>query len=109
MTPYQLRDNIYLRSQKRSPLGPFRQYLFEHFNDAVFISDVKTKKIIDVNQRAISLFGYSKNEFQKMSIFNLRKINKMGEARKLYEDFLVTGETTYQSEFYKSHNKYNRL
>ncbi len=44
--------------------------LFEHAHGAIIISDPETYEIIDVNEKACELYGYSKEEFigQKLSI-----------------------------------------
>ena len=39
--------------------------LFENANDAIFLVD-SNFRYIDVNQRAVEIFGFSKDEFSKM-------------------------------------------
>jgi len=46
------------------------QDLFEHANDAIFVVDSHFK-YIDVNKKAVALFGYSKEEFLSMSIMDV--------------------------------------
>jgi len=41
--------------------------LFENANDAIFILD-KDHNYIDVNQRAVELFGYSREEFLRLNV-----------------------------------------
>ncbi len=43
----------------------YRQ-LFETVSDAIHVFDEKTRKFIDVNERALGLFGYSRNEFLEL-------------------------------------------
>jgi len=64
-----------LRKDKR--LGLFENYrehpegkyadLFENANDAIFVLD-KKQNYIDVNQKAVELFGYSREEFLQLNV-----------------------------------------
>jgi len=42
--------------------------VFNSVNDAIFLYDVEDFRLIDVNQKAVSLFGYSKMELMQSSI-----------------------------------------
>jgi PAS domain S-box-containing protein len=44
--------------------------LFENANDPIFFLDAD-RRYVDVNRRAVELFGYSKDEFLAMSIFDV--------------------------------------
>jgi PAS domain S-box-containing protein len=44
--------------------------LFENANDAIFLIDTD-KNYIDVNRKAVEIFGYSKEEFLNMNIFDV--------------------------------------
>ncbi|MCK5741486.1 MAG: PAS domain S-box protein [Chlorobi bacterium] len=50
----------------------FRQ-LFERAHDAILIFNQKTDKIVDVNHRAVEVYGYSREEFIGMDILTLTK------------------------------------
>jgi len=43
----------------------YRQ-LFETVSDAILVFDAKTRRFIDVNERALRLYGYSRDEFLEM-------------------------------------------
>ncbi|MBN1300140.1 MAG: PAS domain S-box protein [Melioribacteraceae bacterium] len=48
-----------------------RAYLYEIFdtvNDAIFIHDAETGKILDANKKACEVYGYSKEQFSALSI-----------------------------------------
>ena len=45
--------------------------LFENTNDAYFLIDLKTELYIDVNQQALEMFGYTKEEMFKLNIFDI--------------------------------------
>jgi PAS domain S-box-containing protein len=42
--------------------------IFESANDAIFIHDVETGKILNVNQKACELFGYTREELKQLSV-----------------------------------------
>jgi len=48
----------------------YRQ-LFESESDAVVVFDAETLKLEDVNQAALELFGYSKQQFLKLTVLDL--------------------------------------
>lgn len=61
--------------------------LFEKSNDAVLLHDL-TGKILDINDKACTMFGYSKEEFMKLNIIDLilpedkqRTIEAMGKVK----------------------------
>ena len=62
------------RLSERALFESERNYrmLFDSAPLPTLISDIETLKYIDVNQAATSHFGYTKEEFLKMSIFDLR-------------------------------------
>ncbi|MFO8077481.1 MAG: PAS domain S-box protein, partial [Thermoplasmatota archaeon] len=45
--------------------------IFEGVNDAVFLHEIETGKIVNANQKATEMYGYSKEELMKMSIVDL--------------------------------------
>ena len=45
--------------------------IFDCINDAVFVLEVETGAILDVNQRACELFGHSKEAMRQLSIAQL--------------------------------------
>ena len=44
--------------------------LFENANDAIFMLD-KDHNYIDVNQKAVELFGYSREEFLRLNVMDV--------------------------------------
>jgi PAS domain S-box-containing protein len=48
----------------------YRQ-LFETISDAIIIFDGETRKIIDVNDSCLSMYGYSKDEFLKLRLHDI--------------------------------------
>lgn len=61
-----------LSSKTDKPGDPeFFKLIFEKSSDAIVIIDRNTAKIIDVNEAALSLYGYTRDELLKMSAINL--------------------------------------
>jgi diguanylate cyclase (GGDEF)-like protein/PAS domain S-box-containing protein len=58
------------RSAQKALLVSREEYrgLFENAHDAIIISDPRTGKILDANQRAMDIFGFSQNEFNQLNI-----------------------------------------
>ncbi len=46
--------------------------LFEQSNDAIFLEDPETDRIIDANRRAAELMGYSREQLLEMQVSNLQ-------------------------------------
>jgi PAS domain S-box-containing protein len=45
--------------------------LFDAVNDAIFVHDLETGAILDVNARALEMYGYSRPEFLRMDVADL--------------------------------------
>ncbi|MHC4456121.1 MAG: PAS domain-containing sensor histidine kinase, partial [Planctomycetota bacterium] len=42
--------------------------IFDSANDAIFVHDVETGKILNVNQKSCEMFGYTEDELKKLSV-----------------------------------------
>ena len=49
------------------------RHLFEHNPASIYLWDLDTLKIVDANETAAKVYGYTKEEFCTLSILNLRK------------------------------------
>ncbi len=98
-----LRDikDIVVAQEKRKDIAKRYKNLFETSNDAIFISDVKTAKILDVNQKAISLFGYSKEEFKGMPLIKISHPDKRSEVKKHIEELLEKQQSIFECAYIK--------
>ncbi|MHA1386197.1 MAG: ATP-binding protein [Candidatus Helarchaeota archaeon] len=47
------------------------QHIFNAVNEAIFIQDINTCEILDVNKKTCEMFGYSKEEVRKLNISEL--------------------------------------
>lgn len=57
--------------------------LFENANDPIFILDAD-HRYMDVNEKATRVFGYSKEEFQRMSVFDLIPPEQAERSRRTF-------------------------
>lgn len=72
--------------------------LFHNSNDAIFIHDLDGN-IIDVNQRALELFGYTKSELSSVKIPKLRSPRALEKSRWAFETILKKGYVKFETEF----------
>jgi len=56
--------------------------IFDSINDAVFIHDIRTGTILNVNNTACDMYGYTREEFRKLGVQTI----SMGEAPYTHED-----------------------
>lgn len=64
------------------------RHLFESANDAILLLDLQQRQLIEVNQQACELLGYSHEEFQNMPMQDILPYNT-----DLLEDFIQTTKT----------------
>lgn len=57
----------------------YRQ-LFETVSDAILVFDAKTRRLIDVNDRSISLYGYSREEFMRLNYWDITAESDLSEV-----------------------------
>ncbi len=77
----------------------FRQ-LFHHSNDAIFIHDL-SGKTIDVNQRALDLFGYKREEALKLNVSALVPSECINASEDPYEEIAKKGFLRIEANFKK--------
>ncbi|MCX5678352.1 MAG: PAS domain S-box protein [Candidatus Omnitrophica bacterium] len=68
--------------------------IFDSANDAIFIQDIETGRIIDVNQKACQMYLYSENEMLHRSIGDL----SLGESPYTQEDMINVINKTSSGE-----------
>ena len=77
------------------------QYLFENSPAAMFIWDFETKLIQDCNNAALELYGYSKEEFLQLTIYDIRPENEIAKIKTTTENI-----DTYTNIFNGFHKDY---
>jgi PAS domain S-box-containing protein len=75
-------DSLKNHTRKRGLLNELETLFFEFAADPMFITDVETLRIIDANQAACDLYGYSRDELLKMGP---KDLNPPYEREKLSE------------------------
>jgi|GEM_PF-2161193 len=74
----------------------YRQ-LFEQANDAILVEN-EMDEIVDVNQRACDMFGYTREELLKMKLTDIQAPEVRGKAgNTLKGEFEMHGETIFES------------
>jgi len=68
--------------------------LFENANDAIFIADVKTGKVVGCNKQAEILLGRSKKEIIGMDRIHLHPLERKAYYHKHFHDHVKMGKIT---------------
>ncbi|MCX6704037.1 MAG: PAS domain S-box protein [Candidatus Woesebacteria bacterium] len=79
--------------------------LFENATDAIFIADVETRRLVDCNQSAENLMGYSRDELLSMNADELHPKDKIKETM---EGFKKQAEGKIKSVFTEVLTKNNK-
>ena len=61
--------------------------LFENAGDAIYLTDIEGH-ILQVNQKAAELFGYSRVEFQALSVFDITIPDELSDIRRNMDELL---------------------
>ncbi len=74
--------------------------LFQHSNDAIFLYDLEGK-ILDVNQKVLDQFEYSKAELLSLKIFNLHPEEVLPTFQRFFKKVFADGDCNYDIDFVK--------
>nr|WP_321497918.1 PAS domain S-box protein [uncultured Methanolobus sp.] len=75
--------------------------LFEQSNDAIFLNRTDGT-IIDVNEKACEMFGYTKEELKKMNVVDLHSPTHINTGKRGIEDFRKTGVASLYTQYQKA-------
>lgn len=75
--------------------GKYRS-LFEHAIDSIFIIDVESRRILDVNQVAADRLGYSREELLTMDIDAIYPREEAERTQDIIRQLLITGYLTFE-------------
>jgi len=75
--------------------------LFQYSNDAIFIHDLEGR-ILDVNQRAVQLFGYSREELLTLSIPDLHPPSALEQSQAAFKKVMQDHFTNFEIDFKKA-------
>ncbi|MCG3218015.1 MAG: PAS domain S-box protein [Candidatus Heimdallarchaeota archaeon] len=73
------------------------QKLFEQSMDAIFLIDLDSRSFIDVNQNAVKLLGYTKNELLKMTVNDINLPEFEEKYREANKKMLEEGSNKFEN------------
>ncbi len=100
---YKLNEEIVNYKETKQKLQEREEYfrrLFEYSNDAVFIYDFNGS-IVDVNNKACQMLGYTKKEFYQISFFELQTKEELTKSKAAFKTGANTGSVRFESLFQK--------
>ena len=74
--------------------------LFRNSNDGIFIHDLEGN-IIDVNQKVLDQFGYTKSEMFSIKIHLLHPPEALSESKLAFETIIRYGSVNFEADFIK--------
>jgi PAS domain S-box-containing protein len=79
-------------------------FMFKYANDAIILSD-ENGQIVEANDKAYSLYGYLKEEFLSMHIYNLRTPETKSQYYKIFEEVNEKGGIVIEAIHVKKDGK----
>ncbi|SHK29728.1 PAS domain S-box protein [Rhodothermus profundi] len=76
----------------------FYRVLFEAANDAIFLADVETGRLLDANPRACELIGYTRDEIRGMHHLELHPPEKRERYQTIFQRHAETGQAIEEVE-----------
>ena len=70
------------------------RHLFENANDAIYLVDAETRRVVDCNRKALVLDGYSRDEMTSMKMYDLYPPEERKMLDHRYEQVLRRGSFT---------------
>lgn len=92
-----IEETLHLSEEKYSKL-------FQRSNDAIFIHDLEGRTI-DVNQRALELFGYTKAEMRGIRVPMLHPAEAIDKSRWTFEMIIRDGFVKFEIDFMKKNGE----
>ncbi|GAA3955867.1 hypothetical protein GCM10022246_07350 [Pedobacter ginsengiterrae] len=65
----------------------------------MWVYDFETLKFLDVNETALSTYGFSRSEFLKMSIMDIRPKSEIDKVQNVINETRKSGKSIYQGSF----------
>ncbi len=85
------------RAEEALQLSEFNfKNLFEHANDAIFISDPTTCKFIDCNENAAERLGYTQSELLNLKFNDIGAPREQSRAPELFEELKSKGQIIFK-------------
>ena len=96
----ELAQTVRLRTKELEESEERYSNLFQHSNDGIFFHDLEGK-IIDVNQKVLEQFGYSKSEILSLNIAQLHPISELVESKNAFDKIAKNGFVRFEINFKK--------
>ncbi len=96
----ELAQTVRLRTRELEESEEKYSNLFQHSNDGIFFHDLEGN-IIDVNQKVLEQFGYTKTEILALNISQLHPISELVESKKAFEQIAKDGYVRFEINFKK--------
>jgi len=95
-----IRDISDRKEAERELRGSEEKYrsLFQHSNDAIFIHDMEGG-IMNVNRKALDLFGYSLREFQALVVRELHPEEELAVSAEAFDAIVTEGYVSFDITF----------
>jgi len=77
--------------------------LFHNSNDSIFIHELNGD-LLDVNNQALNLFGFTKNEILSQNIRNLHPSYALEKSKSVFQEISKTGFIKFEIDFKKKNN-----
>jgi len=100
----ELTQKVRLRTKELEESQEKYSNLFQHSNDGIFLYDIEGK-IIDVNQKVLDHFGYTKAEILSLNIAQLHPISELVESKKAFEEISKKGFVRFEINFKKKNGE----
>ncbi len=100
----ELEEFLDLRTQELRESEEKYSNLFQHSNDAIFLHDLEGQ-IIDVNQRVLEQFGYTRSEIINLKISELHPTTELESSKKAFEELSQKGDIRFEISFKKKNGK----
>jgi PAS domain S-box-containing protein len=94
-TVQDITDRVRAREALAAAQRDYRR-LFEHANDSIFISDVATKRFLDINENAARRLGYSHDELLKLTFVDIDGVNRPESIAENVRTLMEVGEIVFE-------------
>ena len=100
----ELEQIVNLRTQELRESEEKYSNLFHHSNDGIFLHD-REGNVIDVNQKALDQFGYTKSEILSLKISQLHPETELEASKKAFKEIFESGVIRFEISFKKKNGR----
>jgi len=88
--------SLYIAEVKREALKKHFEYVVKYANDVMILTD-KDGKFLEANDRALSVYGYTKDELLKLNIRNFRPPESQNEIQSIFKTLHEKGGLLFET------------